>query len=50
MNVKLNIGLVFLTLSVLFLGIKVDDEFDDSTLFVKYKTSFQIYFKSPLGM
>ncbi|WP_026977768.1 hypothetical protein [Flavobacterium tegetincola] len=50
MNVKLKIGLVFLALSILLLGIKVDDEFDDSTLFVKYKPSFQMYFKSPLGM
>ena len=50
MNAKLKIGLVFLALSVLFLGIKVDDEFTDHNLFFKHKPSFQMYFKSPLGM
>lgn len=50
MNVKLKIGLLFLTLSVLFLGIKVDDEFADYDVFVKYKPSIQMYFKLPLGM
>ncbi len=50
MNAKLKIGLVFLALSVLFLGIKVDDEFTDHNLFFKHKPSFQMYFKSPLGL
>ncbi len=50
MNAKLKTGLVFLVVSFLFLGIKVDDEFTDHNLFVKYKPSFQMYFRSPLGM
>lgn len=33
MNAILKTGLVFLALSVLFLGIKVDDEFADHNLF-----------------
>lgn len=34
----------------LFVGVKVDDEFGDMSAFFKYRPTFQVYFKSPLGM
>jgi len=50
MNNKLKIGLCFLLATWLFTGIYVDDEFGEHSMFLKYRPTFQYYFKSPLGM
>ncbi|RZL20593.1 MULTISPECIES: hypothetical protein [Pedobacter] len=50
MNNKLKIGICFLLLTWLFTGIKCDDEFNEHSMFLKYRPTFQYYFKSPLGM
>ncbi|TDQ08295.1 hypothetical protein [Pedobacter metabolipauper] len=50
MNNRLKIGLILLLVSWLFMGVKVDDEFGDRSVFLKYRPSFQVWFKSPLGM
>ncbi|RZL44939.1 MAG: hypothetical protein EOP00_18600 [Pedobacter sp.] len=50
MNNKLKIGICFLLATWLFTGIKCDDEFYEHSMFLKYRPTFQYYFKSPLGM
>lgn len=50
MNNKLIIGFCFLLLTWLFTGVKCDDEFYEHSIFLKYRPTFQYYFKSPLGM
>ncbi|WP_316807389.1 hypothetical protein [Pedobacter agri] len=50
MNKKLKIGIIFLIATWLFTGIYADDEFGEHSPFLKYRPSFQVYFKSPLGM
>lgn len=47
---KLKIGLLFLIATWLFTGIYADDEFGEHSIFLKYRPTFQYYFKSPLGM
>jgi hypothetical protein len=44
------ISLILFLLSWLLIGIKKDDEFDEFSVFLKYKPTTQIYFASPLGM
>lgn len=50
MNKKLKIGILFLLATWLLTGIYADDEFGEHSSFLKYRPSFQFYFKSPLGM
>ena len=50
MNKKLVIGLCLLLATWLFVGINEDSEFFERSVFLKYRPTFQIYFKSPLGM
>ena len=50
MNKKLKIGILFLEATWLFTGIYADDEFGEHNIFLKYRPSFQFYYKSPLGM
>lgn len=50
MNKKLVIGLCLLLATWLFVGINEDSEFLERSVFLKYRPTFQIYFKSPLGM
>ncbi|RZL51239.1 MAG: hypothetical protein EOP00_00030 [Pedobacter sp.] len=47
---NLKIGICFLLVTWLFTGIKCDDEFYEHSMFLKYRPTFQYYFKSPLGM
>ncbi|MFC3561408.1 hypothetical protein [Pedobacter jamesrossensis] len=49
--INLNIVILLsILITWLFVGIKADDEFGGHSTFFKYKPSFQVYFKSPLGM
>lgn len=50
MNKKLKIGILFLVATWLLTGIYADDEFGEHSTFLKYRPSFQFYYKSPLGM
>jgi len=49
-NSNLKIGICLVLLTWLFTGIKCDDEFYEHSMFLKYRPTFQYYFKSPLGM
>ncbi|RZL39513.1 MAG: hypothetical protein EOO96_00445 [Pedobacter sp.] len=50
-NLNLYLTTLFMLLACwLFVGIKVDDEFGDLSVFFKYRPTFQVYFRSPLGM
>ncbi|WAC42571.1 hypothetical protein [Pedobacter sp. SL55] len=50
MDKKIKIGTIFLIATWLFTGIYADDEFGEHSMFLKYRPTFQYYFKSPLGM
>ena len=50
MTNKLKIGIFFLIAIWLFTGIYADDEFGEHSTFLKYRPSFQFYYKSLLGM
>jgi hypothetical protein len=49
-NINLLIGLSLLLITWLFVGIYRDAEFNEPSLFIKYKPSFKIEFYSPSGM
>jgi len=50
MNNYLKIGLIFVILSFLFIGVYEDDEFNEASIFLKYKPSLKMHFESPIGM
>ncbi|EEI90072.1 hypothetical protein HMPREF0765_4332 [Sphingobacterium spiritivorum ATCC 33300] len=49
-NLYLIISLVLLLILWLMMGVSQDDEFNEYSVFVKYRPTTQLYFKSPLGM
>jgi hypothetical protein len=49
-NIHIVIGIVFLILTWLFVGLYRDDEFHESSLFTKYRPTFKVNFYSPIGM
>jgi amino acid transporter len=49
-NFYLLAGLVFLLLTILFVGVFRDDEFNEPTLFTKYRPTLKMYFHSETGM
>jgi len=49
-NIHIVIGIVFLILTWLFVGLYRDDEFHESSLFTKYCPTFKVNFYSPIGM
>jgi hypothetical protein len=49
-NIYFLLGIFFLILSWLFIGLFRDDEFNEPGLFFKYRPTFQVIFYSPRGM
>ncbi|MGJ1320905.1 hypothetical protein ACR776_20235 [Sphingobacterium spiritivorum] len=49
-NPYLFISVVLLLIIWLMMGVSQDDEFNEYNVFVKYRPTTQLYFKSPLGM
>lgn len=49
-NLYLIISLVLLLIIWLMMGVSQDDEFNEYSVFIKYRPTTQFYFKSPLGM
>ena len=49
-NLYILIGTVFILLTWLFVGLFRDDEFNEPTLFTKYRPTFKVNFYSPIGM
>jgi hypothetical protein len=49
-NIYIFIGIVFLILTWLFVGLYRDDEFYEPNLFTKYRPTLKVNFYSPTGM
>ncbi|MGJ1422285.1 hypothetical protein ACR79T_21890 [Sphingobacterium spiritivorum] len=49
-NLYLIISLGLLLIIWLMMGVSQDDEFNEYNVFIKYRPTTQLYFKSPLGM
>ncbi len=50
LNIYFLIGIFFLVITWLFVGIFRDDEFYEPELFIKHRATFKVNFYSPIGM